>query len=168
MGWYLAIATTAGVVDWATKTLAVRFLTENTRSISDYFALMIVFNKGAAGGVSWGPHTLLINVCVTAMAVLMISLVVSPLAKVDRRAMLALGLVAGGATGNLVSMISGPEGVADFLAFRFGDTAVVANVADLALWSGAFLLIPVVRSLLGAIRTERIAKESQQMQYSKA
>jgi len=168
MEWYLAIAVGAGLLDWATKTLAVSFLTNNTQVLSDRFALMLVFNTGGAGGMSWGPHTWLINVCVTAVAVMMISLVVGPLAKVDRRASIALGLVAGGATGNLVSMVAGAEGVADFLAVRLTDSAVVANIADLALWSGALLLIPVVRSLLLAIRAERIAKVSGPVQYSEA
>ncbi|MEP6832590.1 MAG: signal peptidase II [Gemmatimonas sp.] len=158
LGWYLAVAVGAGLLDWATKTLAVHFLTDHTRVFSERFALMIVFNKGAAGGMSWGPYTWLINVCVTAVSVMMISLVVRPLARVDRRASLALGLVAGGATGNLVSMIAGADGVADFLAFRFTDNAIVANVADLALWSGAILLVPVVRTLIVAIRTEREQK----------
>ncbi len=158
IGWYLAIAAGVGLLDWVTKALAVTFLTNHTQVVTDRLALMIVFNTGGAGGMSWGPHTWLINVCVTAVAVLMISLVVTPLARVDRRALLALGLVAGGATGNLVSMVLGPEGVADFLAIRFSDSAVVANLADLALWSGALLLIPVVRSLLMAIRAERLAK----------
>ena len=168
MGWYLAVAGGAGLLDWATKTLAVSFLTNNTRVFTDRLALMLVFNTGGAGGASWGPHTWVINVCVTAVAVMMITMVVAPLAKVDRRASLALGLVAGGATGNLVSMVAGADGVADFLAIRFTDTAVVANIADLALWSGALLLIPVVRRLLLAIRTERLAKDARGMQYSKA
>ena len=45
---------------------------------------------------------------------------------------------------------------------------IVANIADLALWSGALLLVPVVRSLLVAIRAERLAKVSRGMQYSEA
>lgn len=169
IGLYLAIAATAGLVDWLTKSVAVAYLTDNTQVLSERLALMIVYNKGGAGGLSWGPYTWLINVSITAFSVLMISTVVAPLARVDRRATLALGLVAGGATGNLVSMIAGPEGVADFLAVRFTSSAVVANIADLALWSGALLLVPVVRSLLGAIRAERIAKSAAaNMRYSEA
>ncbi len=168
MGWYVGIAAAAGLLDWATKTLAVNFLTDHTQVLSNHFALMLVFNQGGAGGMSLGPYTWLINVGVTAMSVLMISMVVGPLAKVDRRASLALGLVAGGAIGNLVSMIAGADGVADFLAIRFTDSAIVANVADLALWSGAVLLVPVVRRLLLAIRAERVAKAAQSMQYSGA
>ncbi|MBC8088356.1 MAG: signal peptidase II [Phycisphaerae bacterium] len=159
MGLYLAVATGAGLLDWVTKLLAVTFLPNNAVTLGDRFALLLIFNKGGAGGVSWGPYTTLINVCVTAFAVLMITVIVRHLAKIDRRATWALGLVAGGAAGNLVSMLAGAEGVADFLAFRFAEGAVVANVADLALWGGAMLLIPVVGNLVRAIRAERAAKE---------
>ncbi|MEO7997903.1 MAG: signal peptidase II [Gemmatimonadaceae bacterium] len=168
MGWYLMAAASAGLLDWATKFMAVHYLADNTRVFGERFALYLVYNKGGAGGMSWGPYTWLINVCVTSMAVFMISMVVGPLAKVDRRATWALGLVAGGATGNLVSMLAGAEGVADFLAFRFGDNAVIANVADLALWSGALLLIPVVYNLVMAIRRERSAKSRRAIRYIEA
>lgn len=156
---YLAVAAGAGLLDWVTKLMAVSFLPENARMFGDRFALLLVYNKGAAGGISWGPYTWLMNVCVTAFAVIMMSIIVTHLAKIDRRAAWALGLVAGGATGNLVSMLAGAEGVADFLAFRFGDSAVIANVADFALWGGALVLVPVVRNLVRAIRTERALKE---------
>lgn len=168
MAWYLAAAAAAGLIDWATKFLAVTYLTENTRIFSERFALYLVYNKGGAGGMSWGPYTWIINVSITALAVMMITMVVAPLAKIDRRASWALGLVAGGAVGNLVSMVAGAEGVADFLAFRFGDNAMVANVADLALWSGALLLVPVVRNLLIAIRQERTAKSRRIVRYIEA
>lgn len=159
MGLYLVVATGAGLLDWVTKLLAVNFLPNNAITFGDRFALLLVFNTGGAGGASWGPYTWLINVCVTAFSVLMITLIVRHLARVDRRATWALGLVAGGATGNLVSMLAGAEGVADFLAFRFAGGAVVANVADFALWGGAILLVPVVGNLVRAIRAERAAKQ---------
>ncbi len=145
------------MLDGMSKIVAVQTLSGATVSLSDRLALMLVFNEGAVGGFSWGPHTWLINVCLTATAVTMISVVVVHLAKIDRRASLALGLVAGGAAGNLASMLQG-NGVPDFLALRLSDSAVVCNVADVALWSGALLLVPVVRTLLRAIRAERLAK----------
>ncbi|MGV3708301.1 MAG: signal peptidase II [Gemmatimonas sp.] len=165
---YLMVAAGAGLIDWLTKAMAVHFLSDATHMLADRFALMLVFNKGAAGGVTLGPGTWLLNVCVTAFSVLVISLVVRPLAAVDRRASVALGLVAGGAMGNLMSMVAGPEGVADFLAFRIGENAVVANVADFALWIGAVLLVPVVRTLIRAIRAERKAKEARGIRYIEA
>ena len=168
LGWYLGTAAAAGLLDWATKFWAVNSLADSSRILGEHFALYLVYNTGGAGGVSWGPYTWIINVCVTMVAVVMISLVVGPLAKVDRRAAVALGLVAGGATANLVSMMAGAEGVADFLAFRFSGRAVIANVADLALWSGALLLLPVVRNLVQAIRDERTTRRGHAVRYIEA
>jgi lipoprotein signal peptidase len=156
--WYLAIAGLVAMADWLSKTLAVGYLTDHSVLFGNRFALMLVYNMGAAGGLSWGPHTWLINVGLTTFAVLTISVIVTHLAKIDTRAAVALGLVAGGAVGNLASMLGGPPGVADFLALRLGGRAVVCNVADLALWSGALMLVPVVRSLMRAIRLERAAR----------
>lgn len=160
MGTYLKFAAGAGIADWLTKLLAVRFLTDNTIPLGDHFGLALVFNTGGAGGWTYGSYTLAINVVVTTFAIVMISAIVGQLARVDRRAAWALGLVAGGATGNLVSMLVGTAGVADFLAFRFGSgSAVIANVADFMLWGGAVMLIPVVNNLLREIRREQRAKD---------
>jgi signal peptidase II len=160
--WYIGVTLGAALVDWGSKLVAIRQLTDNTVMFGSRFALMLVYNPGGAGGVSWGPHTWLINVCLTAFSVLIISGIVAQLAKIDRRAAIALGLVAGGAVGNLLTMVSDPRGVADFLAFRSGERAIICNVADLSLWSGALLLLPVVRSLILAIRLEQHAKAAAQ------
>lgn len=165
---YTAVAVVAGLADWGTKAMAVHFLTGNSQLLGSRFALHLVFNTGGAGGMSWGPHTWLINVLLTLLAVVMISVVVGPLAAIDHRASWALGLVAGGATGNLVSMVSGQNGVADFLAVRFNDSALVANVADLVLWTGALMLVPIVGSLLRAIRVERRARKLPTIRYIEA
>ena len=160
LAWYLIAVGGAALIDASSKLLAINTLTGNSVELGDRFALMLVYNPGGAGGVSWGPYTWLMNVCVTSLAIVMISFIVVHLAKVDRRASLALGLVVGGAAGNLGSMLARGEGVPDFMAIRFTEGAVVCNAADLALWSGAMLLVPVVRSLLRAIRAERVAKRS--------
>jgi hypothetical protein len=50
-------------------------------------------------------------------------------------------------------------GVADFLAVRLtDDLTMVANVADLFLWSGALALIPVGATLVRMARAERAAR----------
>ena len=163
--WYLAFALCAALADGASKWLAVEHLANRTVLFGSRFAFMLVFNTAGAGGSSWGPHTVLVNICLTAFSVVLISGIVAQLARIDSRAAISLGLVAGGATGNLVSMMFGPTGVADFLALRLGDRAIVCNVADIALWGGAIMLIPVVRSLVGAIRSERETKARQALVF---
>ena len=111
--------------------------------------------------MSIGSFTRSINVLATMLAIGMVMRVVSPLASVDARAALPLGLLTGGALGNLASMLAGPEGVADFLAVRIGHSGmIIMNIADLFLWVGALLLAPVVLRLLGAIRAERRAAKA--------
>jgi lipoprotein signal peptidase len=68
-----------------------------------------------------------------------------------------MGLVAGGALGNLASIVGGAHGVPDFLALRLSEAWVIFNVADVGLWIGAALLVPVVLGLMRIIRAERRA-----------
>lgn len=149
----------AVAADLLTKQIAVASLgSDNVMQLFDRLSLMVVFNTGGAGGVMVGPYTWQLNVLVTVAALALITMVAPSLVAIDRRAGLALGLVAGGAFGNLASMLFGPEGVADFLGLRLaGDTMIVMNVADLELWAGALMLLPVVLTLLRAIRAERLA-----------
>jgi lipoprotein signal peptidase len=154
---YFALAGMAAAGDLLTKALAASVLTEGHMiALTKRVAFMLVYNTGSAGGVMIGPFTWALNVMVTLAAILMVMRIVTPMAAVDTRATLALALVSGGAFGNLASMVAGPEGVADFFAVGLTQsTTIVMNVADLMLWSGALLLVPVVLRLIGTMRTER-------------
>jgi len=154
---YFGIAAIVAAVDLLSKFLVVRFLGIGVAlPISERLALFVTFNTGSAGGVLIGPYTWHLNVIVTTVAMLLITTVVRQLAAVDPRATVALGFVLGGAVGNLCSMLFGPEGVADFFAIKLNDgNTMIMNGADAALWTGAFLLLPVVARLLRAIRAER-------------
>ena len=159
---FVALTTVVAAVDLLSKDIAVRSLgSHGLVSLSDRFSLFVVFNTASAGGVDIGPYTWELNVLVTALAVGLIASVVQGIASVDRRATYALALVAGGAVGNLLSMIFGPEGVADFLAVRVsGDTTIVANLADFALWTGASMLAPIALVLIRKARAESRAPAS--------
>ena len=154
---FIGITAAVAAVDLLSKDVAVRSLgSAGVVPFSDRFSLFVVFNTGSVGGVHVGPYTWQLNVLVTLMAVGLIASVVQAMATIDRRATRALGFVAGGAVGNLLSMLFGPEGVADFLAIRLTtETTIVANVADLALWAGAAMLAPVALRLLRMARAER-------------
>ena len=154
---YLGIAFAAASIDWLTKFIAVQLLGEGGGvPLWERFWLLVTYNTGSAGGVIVGPFTWQLNVLVTGIALALITGVVRQLALVDPNACKALGLVAGGALGNMASMLFGPEGVADFFAIRLSNqTTIVMNFADAALWTGALLLIPVVVRLVAAIRAEK-------------
>ena len=158
---YSAVAAIAAGADLLTKQAAVSMLGDREISLIGRLSLMLVFNEGSAGGVMVGPYTWQINVVTTIMALVLITAVASSLIAVDRRATMALGLIAGGAIGNLARMLAGPAGVADFLAVQMSpELTIVMNVADLALWAGALMLGPVVVTLIKAIRAEHRAKQN--------
>lgn len=159
---FIGITALVTAVDLLAKEVAVRSLgSTGVVPFSDRFSLFVVFNTGSAGGVQVGPYTWQLNVLVTLLAVGLIASVVQAMAAVDRRSTRALAFVAGGAVGNLLSMLFGPEGVADFLAIRLsGETTIVANVADFALWTGAVMLVPVALLLLRMARAERAERNA--------
>lgn len=154
---FCGIASAACAADLLTKEIAVRALGEDGwYTISERLSLTLVWNTGVTGGTSLGPYTWLLNVGITVLALGLIMTVVRAMAGADRRSTLALGLVSGGALGNLASIVAGPEGVADFLAVRMSeDLTIVANVADLFLWSGALALAPVFATIVRMVRAER-------------
>ena len=156
---FVGIAVAACGVDLLTKEIAVRSLGETGWvTLTDRLSLTLVWNTGTAGGSSIGPFTWLLNVVVTVLALGLVMSVVRAMAAVDTRSTMALGLVSGGALGNLGSIVAGPVGVADFLAVRLSDDlTMVANVADLFLWAGALTLVPVGATLVRMAREERRA-----------
>jgi lipoprotein signal peptidase len=152
---FAVCAALAATVDLITKQLAVSMLSDREIAIGERLGLVLVWNTGGPGGAYLGPTLSFLNVVMTATAVLIMSMIAADLGRVHRLGAIALGIVTGGAIGNLASMVAGPAGVADFLALHLTDRSIVFNVADIALWSGAMLLIPVVILLLRAIRAER-------------
>lgn len=165
---YALVALLTFGFDLATKQLVTATLGDDrVFPLFSRLSLMLVYNTGGAGGIMVGAYTWHLNVVLTVLALGLITSVASALIAVDRRAVLALGLVAGGAAGNLSSMLAGPEGVADFLALHLSPSlTVVMNAADLALWTGALGLAPVVVSLINAIRLERRASASARPQLN--
>jgi signal peptidase II len=159
MARFLTLAALGATVDLLTKALATGLLRDGSViTLTERTALTLVYNTGVSGGASLGAMTGVFNMMATFVAIAMVLWIVKPLAVVDARAVLALSLVTGGAVGNLASMLTGPAGVADFFAVRLSESlSVVMNAADLLLWSGALLLVPVVWTLLRAVRAQRAA-----------
>lgn len=151
---YLAVLLVALAIDLVTKSWAVSALAAGAVVLTDSFALMLIFNSGLAGGASIGPLTWPVNMVTTVASILLVSSVVYPLAQVSPRATLAMGLIAGGASGNLVSLVAEPRGVPDFLAVHVGSSALVFNMADVALWLGAGILVPITVGLFRTIRAQ--------------
>ncbi|SDB58422.1 signal peptidase II [Desulfonatronum thiosulfatophilum] len=112
--------------------------------IPGFFNLVHVMNKGAAFGflhdldVAWRPYFFM---AVTALAVVLILHLLRTVPREDKVLFTALGLILGGALGNLVDRIRLGE-VIDFLDFYIGQYHWPAfNVADVAISIGSVLLL---------------------------
>jgi signal peptidase II len=132
------------VVDFATKAMASAMLMPQHvphEVFGEWARLNLVHNPGAAFGVSAGPYSRQIFLLLTVIALLVLSKLYRTTAPGDRLRIIALGLVCGGAVGNLIDRIRSPIGVVDFLDIGFRDWRwPTFNVADMAVSIGAFLL----------------------------
>jgi lipoprotein signal peptidase len=132
---------------------------------ASWLRLTLVHNDAAAFGISLGPYTFQLNLIVKLVAIGLMLAACRDLARIDRDAPLALGLIVGGALGNLASLLLHPAGVVDFIALGLGDgQELVLNGADIAAYAGLGLLgrtvwrvIVLARSPARAVLSERLA-----------
>lgn len=127
------------VLDQLTKTWALRSLQAGPRHLVWTLRFNLSFNSGAAFGLGQGLAPLLVIVGV----VLVILLVgVGRFVGTTTPAVLGLGLVLGGAVGNLVDRLVRDNGgaVVDFIDFRWWPAF---NLADAAITCGAATLVLV-------------------------
>lgn len=139
--WFAAAAV---AVDQVTKILARHYLENRSITvIPGFFDLRLSYNTGAAFGIlpSWTPFFIVIAL------VTIYAIVKFRQADGGSRPMSAgLGLLLGGAIGNLIDRLSSPaRGVTDFLSFHVGGVArqlvyPTFNFADVAIVIGALFL----------------------------
>jgi signal peptidase II len=132
------------LLDLITKIIAEATLlrTPGVAVLGDWFQLRLVYNPGAAFGLHLGPYSrwIFLTVAIIAVFVLRRMSQTSPLGDAFRQ--LALGLVAGGAAGNLIDRIRSERGVVDFLDVGIGALRwPTFNVADIAVSCGAIALV---------------------------
>jgi signal peptidase II len=140
---WFALAAAIVVADQIVKWIVLRhFAPGEQRAVTDFFNLVLVFNKGAAFSLfaqapGWQAPLLSAFALIAAIAV-SIFIVRSP-----GRQILCLGLalILGGAIGNVIDRVRFGQ-VVDFLDFyAFGWHWPAFNVADSAISIGAVLLI---------------------------
>jgi signal peptidase II len=131
----LVIAAVVVLVDQLTKTWAVNHVSDRAIHVFWTLHLAVTYNTGAAFSIGRGVTPFFVAVAVTMVVALVI------LAHRDQTvsARVALGLVLGGALGNLVDrLVRHHHGaVIDFIDFRWWP---VFNVADACIVVGALLL----------------------------
>lgn len=127
---------------------------QNYDLIDGYLHITLVKNAGAAFGVFQGGR--LFFVIASIVAAVLITWVALRLPREDVLRRLYLGLILGGAVGNLIDRVLFGE-VIDFLQIGFrGHYWPVFNVADMAVTIGAVLLVLVAMRSPGT-RTESSA-----------
>ena len=154
-----------GVVtaDVLTKLAAVTLLIPQRlprEVIGEWVRFTLVFNRGAAFGLHLGPWSRGIFLALTLVALVVLWRLYLATRPNDRLRVIALGLVCGGAIGNLIDRIRSPMGVVDFLDVGIREWRwPTFNVADIAVSVGAFLLAWV---LWGEDRQEKKAIAEQE------
>lgn len=140
---WFALAAAVVVLDQITKWIVLERLVPGERlAVTDFFNLVLVFNRGAAFSFlaqadGW-QTPLFVTFALVAAVVVSVLLVRSP----GRRMLCAgLGLILGGALGNVIDRVRFGH-VVDFLDFHAAGWHWPAfNVADSAITLGAVLLI---------------------------
>ncbi len=140
---YFSAALIILALDAMTKALAEALLlrTAPVDVVGEWVRLRLVYNPGAAFGLHVGPYSRWIFLVVAVVAVVVLYRMSRTAEPKDLLRQLALGLVTGGAAGNLIDRIRSHRGVVDFLDVGVGTIRwPTFNVADMAVSCGAIAL----------------------------
>jgi lipoprotein signal peptidase len=151
------IAALVALGDLMTKQVALLWVGTLEPRVSSVVRFGVVHNDKGAFGLTAGDYTFELSLALTLAALVLIVPVARDLARIDERAPTALGLIAGGAIGNLVSLLISPAGVVDFIAIqRANGAGIVLNVADVAAYAGVVMLMRTTAMVVAAIRRARV------------
>ncbi len=140
---FWAVALAVVLADLASKLLAEATLLRSAslRVLGDFFQLRLVYNPGAAFGLHLGVYSRWIFFAIAVVAVVVLVRMSRSAEPGDRFRQLSLGLICGGAIGNLIDRVRSPFGVVDFLDFGIGNLRWwTFNLADVAVSCGAIAL----------------------------
>lgn len=115
------------------------------RIVGDVVRFNLVYNPGAAFGLTLGPYSRAIFLALTAVILRVLwALYRTTRDRHDAR-VFALGLLVAGAVGNAIDRVRSPSGVVDFLDVGVGAHRwPTFNLADVAVTAGAVLLFVVL------------------------
>jgi signal peptidase II len=140
---FWGLVSVAVALDVVTKWGAGEHLTVHLpRAVfGSWVQLTLVYNPGAAFGIEVGPYSRWIFLVLTLLALAILGRLYWSTRPQDRLRTVALGLVCGGAIGNLIDRVRHEHGVVDFLDVGIGAWRwPTFNIADVAVSAGAFLL----------------------------
>jgi signal peptidase II len=131
------------IFDYATKLLVQdsMHLYQQIDIVGEYLRLTFIYNPGAAFGIHLGPHSRIIFLVLSVVALLALAGMYWYTPAHDRLRLIAISLICGGAVGNLIDRVRSEQGVVDFIDVGVGDIRwPVFNVADIAVTTGAVIL----------------------------
>lgn len=109
--------------------------------VGDVVRFTLAYNPGAAFGINVGPSSRVFFTVLTLVALVVLAGMYRSTPPEQRVQVAALGLVAGGALGNLLDRLRGAAGVVDFIDVGVGTTRFwTFNIADAGITTGAILL----------------------------
>ena len=138
----LLAALTALLDQWSKSSIiAMAKVTALPMKILPFFNIVLVFNHGISFGMFAGAHAFMDWLLPACLSLITLLLVVWLLRSQEKHVIVALGLIVGGAAGNLVDRL-GEGVVTDFLDFHIGNYHWPAfNVADSAIFIGVVIFI---------------------------
>jgi len=145
--WWVAVGVV--VLDFITKRLAVALLSNGppVSIVGDWLSLRLVHNPGAAFGINVGPYSRWVFMFLALVALVVLGAMVRQTQPAQRFRLMTLGLVCGGAVGNLIDRVLNSRGVVDFVDVWIGRFHwPTFNVADMAVSCGAIALAVVLWS----------------------
>lgn len=136
------------VSDLVTKRWAVDALAPvHTRHevLGEWLTFTLLYNPGAAFGLHLGEWSRWIFMALTIAAAYILTRMYLATADGDRPRLIALGMILGGALGNLVDRLRSGQGVVDFIDVGIGDMRwPTFNIADIGVSCGALVLAYVL------------------------
>ena len=132
------------VLDVITKAVAERALAPRGvphEIIGEWLRLTLVYNTGAAFGISLGVYSRWLFLALAVVALIILGRLYRQTPDHDRFRVASIALVCAGAVGNVIDRIRHPMGVVDFIDIGIGAHRwPTFNVADMAVSVGAFML----------------------------
>jgi len=139
---YIATLSAVVILDLFTKRLAEMYLSERSYEVLPFLKLLLIHNKGAAFGLFADlPDAVRIPLLVLTPVVAFAITYAYARKSEDLKVVLAMGLIAGGALGNLYDRLFLGK-VRDFIHLHIGDLYWPAfNVADASITTAIALLL---------------------------
>ena len=137
---FLLLFTDCGTKQLAVEELGIEHVPREV--FGDALRFTLTYNPNAAFSFSLGSHSRIIFSVLAPLVIIVLWHMYTRAESHDRGLGAALGLIIGGALGNLTDRLRSPRGVVDFIDMGLGDYRFwTFNVADVGVTAGAALLL---------------------------